>query len=92
MAARRTLEPGSVGGNGTGWLRASRLIRIRARETRRLARLIEAYDDACVATVGVTAAARKGCVFNAHHDSIAERARLIRAVVGLGHAGVRLRW
>ena len=66
-----SLAPGSVGEDGTGWLCASRLFRIRTREARWLALLIETYDEACVATVGVTAAARKGRVFNAHHESIA---------------------
>ena len=86
-----SLEPGTVAGNCAGWRRASRVFRIRAWETRRLALLIEAYDGACVATVEVTLAARKARVFNAHHESIAERARLIRAVIGHGHTGVRFR-
>ena len=74
-----------------GWLRASRLIRVRALETRRLAMLIHAYDDVCVATVEVTAAARKTQLFNPHHESIAERSRLIRAMMALGHRGRRYR-
>ena len=79
-----------VGADRGPWLRASRSIRNRARERRRLALLIAAYDAACAATVGVTATARKLRVYNAYHECIAERARLIRAVASLGHSGVGL--
>ena len=53
--------------------------RIRARETRRLAVLIAAYDAACAATVGV---------FNLHQGAIGERRRLIRAGDRPGPYGV----
>ena len=68
---------------------ASQSIRVRARETRRLVKLIGFYDAECAATVGVTAAARKAGVFNPHHEGITERARGIRSIVAMGHRGTR---
>ena len=85
-------EPGSVGADDGGWLAASRSMRIRARETRRLAMSIAAYDATCAATVGANRTARASGVFNAPHASIVERARLIRTVVALGYSGVKFRW
>ena len=64
-----------------------RRIRIRTGEAVRLAALIDAFDVACAATAAVTAAARQRRVFNPHHESIAARARMIRRVADLGHAG-----
>ena len=80
-------EFGSVRPNDGSWVRASRSFRIRARETRRLARLIAAYDSVCAETVAVTAAASRAGVFNPHHEAVTERGRLIRAVIALGHRG-----
>lgn len=73
-----------------GWEDGERRgLRVRTAEAARLADLIGAFDAACSATAAVTAAARRGGVFNPHHESIRERARLIRRIVDLGHAGGR---
>jgi len=64
-----------------------RRLRVRTPETERLAALISAFDAACAATSAVTALAGERRVFNPHHASIAERARMIRRVADLGHAG-----
>ena len=66
---------------------AERRLRVRAGEAVRLAALIGAFDATCAATSAATAAARERGVFNPHHACIAERARLIRHVADLGHAG-----
>ena len=73
-----------------GWEDAGRRgMRVRTAEAARLADLIGAFDAACAATAAVTAAARRRGVFNPHHGSIRERARMIRRIVDLGHAGGR---
>ena len=64
-----------------------RRLRIRTGEALRLAGLIGAFDAVCAATSAATAVARERGVFNPHHASIAERARMIRRIVDLGHAG-----
>lgn len=64
-----------------------RELRVRTPETERLAELVGAFDVACAATSAVTAWARRRGVFNPHHGSIAERARMIRRIADLGHAG-----
>lgn len=72
----------------SGWADAEgRRVRIRTPEGERLAALICAFDAACAATATVTAMARRRRVFNPHHASIGERARMIRRVADLGHAG-----
>ena len=71
------------------WVRASRSMRVRAPQTRRLALLIAEYDAACAATVRITAAARTAGLFNAQHACIAERGREIRAALESGYSGVR---
>ena len=73
------------------WRRTVRLLRIRAPETRRLAALVEAYDDACRATATVTAACRRSGIPNPHRAAVAERRRGLRALIELGHGGTRLR-
>lgn len=73
-----------------GWEDGERRgMRVRTAEAARLADLIGAFDAACSATAAVTAAARSRGVFNPHHESIRERARMIRRIVDLGHAGGR---
>ncbi len=64
-----------------------REVRIRTPETGRLAELVRAFDVACAATSAATARARARGLFNPHHGSITERARMIRRVADLGHAG-----
>ncbi len=64
-----------------------RRLRVRTPETERLAVLICAFDAACAVTSAITARAGERRVFNPHHASIAERARMIRRVADLGHAG-----
>ena len=84
--ARETLG-GEVAAS-PGWADgAGRRLRIRTPEAQRLAALICAFDAACAATATVTAMARRRRVFNPHHASIGERARMIRRVADLGHAG-----
>ena len=70
---------------------ARRWTRVRTAEASRLADLIGAFDAACAATAAVTAAARRRGLFNPHHASIRDRARMIRRIVDLGHAGGRSR-
>ena len=77
----------ATNGNRTRWLGATRLIAVRAPETRRLARLIVDYDALCALAVAATAAAREAGAFNSHHAGIREYKRRIRAVVHAGHAG-----
>lgn len=77
---------------GRGWNDgARRWTRVRTAEASRLADLIGAFDAACAATAAVTAAARRRGLFNPHHASIRDRARMIRRIVDLGHAGGRSR-
>ena len=64
-----------------------RRLRIRTGEAVRLAALIAAFDAVCAATAAATSAARERGLFNPHHAGIAERARMIRRVADLGHAG-----
>ena len=85
------LPGGSPAANGGRWRRSGRQLRIRARETRRLAALIEAYDAACADTVAVTAACRRAGIGNPHRASIGDRRRRLRALIVLGYGGVRLR-
>lgn len=66
-----------------------RRLRLRTGEALRLAALIGAFDAVCAATSAATASARQRGVFNPHHASIADRARMIRRVADLGHAGGR---
>ena len=75
--------PGSPGWSGT----ERRTLRVRTPEAERLAELIRAFDAACAATAAATILARGRGVFNPHHGSIAGRARMIRRVADLGHAG-----
>ena len=70
-----------------GWSGARRVLRVRTPEAGRLAELIRAFDAACAATAAATILARGRSVFNPHHGSIAGRARMIRRVADLGHAG-----
>jgi len=71
-----------------GWGTAERrVLRVRTPEAGRLVELIRAFDVACAATAAATILARGRGVFNPHHGSIAERARMIRRVVDLGHLG-----
>ncbi|MCY3812728.1 MAG: hypothetical protein OXH15_13115 [Gammaproteobacteria bacterium] len=67
----------------------ARRLRVRTGEALRLAALIGAFDAVCAATSAATASARQRGVFNPHHASIADRARMIRRVADLGHAGGR---
>jgi len=86
--ARGTLacaDDGSPGWDDGG----RRRLRIRTMEAARLADLVVAFDAACAATAAVTAAARRRGVFNPHHASIRDRARMIRRIVDLGYAGGR---
>jgi len=86
--ARETLdclEDGSPGWDDGG----QRRLRIRTAEAARLADLMVAFDAACAATAAVTATARARGVFNPHHASIRDRARMIRRIVDLGYAGGR---
>lgn len=69
------------------WLATTRLIGIRAPQTRRLARLIVDYDALCAASVAATAAARAAGRFNAQHAGIRDWGRRIRAAVHAGAAG-----
>ena len=83
-------ELGCPDDGAPGWEDAGRRrTRLRTAEAARLADLIGAFDAACAATAAVTAAARSRGVFNPHHASIRERARMIRRIVDLGHAGGR---
>ena len=66
---------------------AERRLRVRAGEAVRLAALIGAFDATCAATSAATVLARERGVFNPHHACIAERARMIRRIADLGHAG-----
>ena len=71
-----------------GWTDGEeRRLRVRTGEAVRLAALICAFDATCAATSAFTAVARKRRVFNPHHECIADRARMIRRVADLGHAG-----
>ena len=81
----------AVSPKGRRWRRSRRLLRIRAPETRRLAALIEDYDAACAITAAVSAACRRSGIANPHRASIGDRRRLLRALIELGHSGVRLR-
>ncbi|MXY56128.1 MAG: DUF1845 domain-containing protein [Gammaproteobacteria bacterium] len=83
------LDAGAFEAQRPRWIRAARTVRVRTRETRRLAMLIAEYDAACAATVRMTAAAGKAGVFNAQHACIAERGREIRAALASGYSGVR---
>lgn len=83
--------PGGAAGDGRRWRRGGRLLRIRSPETRRLAALIERYDAACAETAAVTAACRRSGIANPHGASIVDRRRRLRAVIAMGHRGVRLR-
>ena len=84
--AKHTL--GEAGGERPAWADVEeRRLRLRVPEAERLATLICAFDAACVATSAVTALAGARRVFNPHHASIAERARMVRRVADLGHAG-----
>ena len=75
--------PGSPAWDGA----ARRSLRVRTPEAERLAELIRAFDAACAGTAAATILARERGLFNPHHRSIAERARMIRRVADLGHAG-----
>ena len=84
--AKQTL--GEAAGERPAWADVEeRRLRLRVPEADRLATLICAFDAACVATSAVTALAGARRVFNPHHASIAERARMVRRVADLGHAG-----
>lgn len=86
--ARETLdclEDASPGWDDGG----RRRLRIRTMEAARLADLVVAFDAACAATAAVTTTARDRGVFNPHHASIRDRARMIRRIVDLGYAGGR---
>ncbi|MCY3812111.1 MAG: hypothetical protein OXH15_09980 [Gammaproteobacteria bacterium] len=78
-------DDGSPGWDDGG----QRRLRIRTVEAARLADLVVAFDAACAATAAVTATARCRGVFNPHHASIRDRARMIRRIVDLGYAGGR---
>lgn len=82
---------GPAADDGRHWRRSARLLRIRSPETRRLAALIERYDAACANTVAATAACRRSGIANPHGASIVDRRRRLRAVIAMGHGGVRLR-
>ena len=82
---------GAAAGDGRRWRRSGRLLRIRSPETRRLAALIERYDAVCANTVAATAACRRSGIANPHGASIVDRRRRLRAVIAMGHGGVRLR-
>ena len=84
--AKETL--GGAAAERAEWLDVEeRRLRVRTPEAERLAALICAFDAACAATSAATALAGERGVFNPHHASIAERARMIRRVADLGHAG-----
>jgi len=84
--ARDALD--GAGPQAPGWADAEeRRLRVRTAEAARLAALIGAFDATCAATAAVTTVARAYRVFNPHHACIAERARMIRHIVDLGHAG-----
>ena len=86
--ARETLgcpEDGSPAWEDAG----RRRLRLRTAGAARLAELIGGFDAACAATAAATAAARRRGVFNPHHESIRDRARMIRRTIDLGHAGGR---
>ena len=89
--ASERLPGKAVSPNGRRWRRSGRLLRIRAPETRRLAALIEGYDDACANTATVTAACRRSGISNPHRASIGDRRRWLRTLIDLGYGGVRLR-
>ena len=74
-------------GRREAWLAATRLVAVRAPQTRRLARLIVDYDALCAATVAATANARQAGVFNPHHASIGACGRRLRTLVHAAHAG-----
>ena len=80
-----------AGANNGGWRRSGRLLRVRAPQTRRLAGLITGYDAACADTVAVTGACRDAGIANPHRASIGDRRRRLRALMALGHGGLRLR-
>ena len=82
---------GAAAGDGGRWRRSGRLLRIRSPETRRLAALIERYDAVCANTVAATAACRRSGIANPHGASIVDRRRRLRAVIAMGHGGVKLR-
>lgn len=90
-AARRLGEIGEALGGAEGAVnRWAMGLRAFARETLDcLEDLVVAFDAACAATAAVTAAARRRGVFNPHHASIRDRARMIRRIVDLGYAGGR---
>ena len=69
------------------WLGTTRLVAVRAPQTRRLVRLIVDYDALCAATVAATANARQAGVFNPHHTAIRACGRRLRTVVHAAHAG-----
>ena len=69
------------------WLQEQRSVRVWRPEVERLALLIATYDEACALTSMATAQARARRIFNPHHESIRERAGMIRHVVDLGYRG-----
>ncbi|MYD94478.1 MAG: DUF1845 domain-containing protein, partial [Chloroflexi bacterium] len=75
-------------GVGKRWLGATRLVGIRAPQTRRLARLLVDYDALCALCVAATAAAGGAGTSNTQHVGIRNCGRSIRAVV---HAGAAAR-
>ena len=89
--ASASLDGRTAGANNGGWRRSGRLLRIRAPQTRRLVGLIAGYDAACADTVAVTGACRDGGIANPHRASIGDRRRRLRALMALGHGGLRLR-
>ena len=89
--AAASLDGRTAGAEKRDWRRSARLLRIRARETRRLAALIAGYDAACVATVAVTGACREAGIANPHRASIEDRRGRLRALIALGYGGVQLR-